>query len=118
MDETPKIEEKLTEQRKIEEATKKQNKVKRDIKLITDKIPEGVPKIGEVYKKTDKDSRMATETKRTEKQHTENLTKKKEKEDKNRIKTQAELSKYKVPKLNKHLVTEIQKKKKKFSYSG
>ena len=51
---------------------------------------------------------MATETKRTEKQHTENLTKKKEKEDKNRIKTQAELSKYKVPKLNKNLVTKIQ----------
>ena len=45
MDETPKIEEKLTEQRKIEEATKKQKKEKRDIKTISDRIPVGVPKI-------------------------------------------------------------------------
>ena len=51
---------------------------------------------------------MATETKRAEKQHIKTLTKKKEKEDKNTIKTQAESSKYKVPKLNKNLVTEIQ----------
>ena len=107
MDETPKIVEKLTEQKLIEEATKKQKKELKDIKIISDRIPVGVPKIGEVYKTTDKVSRMETEKNRIEKQHIENTTKKKEKEDKNRIKTQAELSKYKVPKLNKNLVTEI-----------
>ena len=68
----------------------------------------GVPKIAEVYLTTDKDTRMATEDKREEKQHIETLTKKKEKEDKNTVTTQAELSKYKVPKINRNLNTEIQ----------
>ena len=45
---------------------------------------------------------------RIEKQKRENDLKKLEKEDKNRIKSQAELSKFKVPKLNKNLTTEIQ----------
>ena len=69
MDETPKIVEKLTEQKLIEEATKKQKKELKDIKIISDRIPVGVPKIGEVYKTTDKASRMETEKNRTEKQH-------------------------------------------------
>ena len=59
---------------------------------------------------------------RIEKQHTEDTIKKKENEDKNRIKTQAELSKFKVPKINKNLITEIQiersKKKKETSNSS
>ena len=108
MDETPKIVEIITEQKIIEETTKKQKKELKHTKIVTDKIPVGVPKIGEVYQTTDKAKRMELENNRIEKQHLENTTKKKENEDKNRIKTQAELSKYKVPKLNKNLVKEIQ----------
>ena len=51
---------------------------------------------------------MQMENIRIEKQHIENTIKKKENKDKNRIKKQAELSKFKVPKINKNLVTEIQ----------
>ena len=45
---------------------------------------------------------------RIEKQKKENDLKKLEKEDKNKIKSQAELSKFKVPKLSKNLTIEIQ----------
>ena len=71
----------------------------------------GVPKIWEVYQTTDKANRMQMENNRIEKQHIENTIKKKENEDKNRIKTQAELSKFKVPKKNRNLVTEIQRER-------
>ena len=64
-------------------------------------IPEGVPKIGKVYHTTDKEIRMKLENIMIEKQKKENDLRKKEKEDKNRIKSAAELSKFKVPKINK-----------------
>ena len=51
MDEAPKIEEKITEQKQIEEATKKQKKEEKDIKTIIDRIPEGVPNRGSLQKK-------------------------------------------------------------------
>ena len=50
---------------------------------------------------------------RIEKQKKENDLKKLEKEDKNKIKSQAELSKFKVPKLSKNLTIEIQIKRSK-----
>ena len=108
MDETPNIVEKITEQKVIEETIKKQKREEKITKSTKDGIPEGVQKIGEVYQKTDKANRIQMENIRIEKQHTEDKLKKKENEDKNRIKTQAELSKFKVPKLNKNLTTEIQ----------
>ena len=51
---------------------------------------------------------MNLENTRIEKQKKENDQRKKEKEDKNRIKSATELSKFKVPKMNKNLETEIQ----------
>ena len=67
----------------------------------------GRQKIGEIYSKTDKDARMVTESNREGNKQTETLTKKKEKETKNTIKTQSELSKCKAPRINKNLETGI-----------
>ena len=76
MEEGPKLEEKIREKIKIKEAIKKTKKQEKDTQKIIDGIPEGVPKIGEIYSTTDKDARMAAESKREQKIHTETIIKK------------------------------------------
>ena len=56
---------------KTKEAIKETKKQEKNTKKIIDGIPEGVPKIGEVYSTIDKDERMAAESKREQKIHTE-----------------------------------------------
>ena len=76
MEEGPKNEEKIREKVKTKEAIKETKKQEKNTKKIIDGIPEGVPKIGEVYSTIDKDERMAAESKREQKIHTETLIKK------------------------------------------
>ena len=107
MDETPDIVEKITEKQIVEETIKKQKREERITKATKKGIPKGAQKIEKLYQKTDKDNRMQMENIRIEKQKKENDIKKQENEDKNKIKSQAELSKFKVPKLSKNLTIEI-----------
>ena len=51
---------------------------------------------------------LKKKTEREQRIHTENQTKKREKETKNTIKTQVELSKAKAPRINTNLVRETQ----------
>ena len=67
MDETPDIVEKITERQKVEETIKQQKREDRITKATQKGIPEGVPKIGKVYPKTDKENRMQRENIRIEK---------------------------------------------------
>ena len=66
MEETPKIVETITKQKILKETTKIQKKDLKQTKMVTDKIPVGLPKIGEVYKTTDKEKRMELENNRIE----------------------------------------------------
>ena len=94
MDETPDMVEKITEKQIVEESIKKKKREDRITKATQKGIPEGVPKTGKLYQKSDKENRMKLENIRIEKQKKENDLRKKEKEDKNSIKSAAELSKF------------------------
>ena len=79
MDETP---EKITEKQIVEESIKKKKREDRITKATQKGIPEGVPKIGKVYQKTDKENRIQMENIRIEKQKKENYLQKLEKKTK------------------------------------
>ena len=72
MNETPDIVEKITERQIVEETIKQQKREDRITKATQKGIPEGIPKIGKIYQKTDKENRMKLENIRIEKQKKEN----------------------------------------------
>ena len=79
MEDGPINEEKIREETKTKEAKKETKKQEKINKKIIDGIPEGVPKIGEVYSTVEKEEKMAAESLREYKIHTDNQTKKRRK---------------------------------------
>ena len=94
----PKNEEKAREALSIKEAQKEIKKTERANKKIQEGIPDGVPKIGELYSTVDKDEKIAAENTRENKIHIDYQTNKKAERKPQDNKTQEELSKGKAQK--------------------
>ena len=108
MEKGPKNEDTERETLSIKEAQKDMKKTERANKKRQEGIPEGVPKIGEIYTTVDKDEKIEAEKQQEERIHIENQKKKKEKEDHMTIKTEAELSQEKALKKNRNIIIETQ----------
>ena len=108
MDETTAKIEKITESEKQNNIEKEKRKIAKEKSEAENQVHLNTKKMYELFEDVTKEERIEIETERAEKQKIEQELKKSIYIEKNRIKSGAELKKYKETKLNKNLKVEIQ----------